>query len=112
MRGVGHDRHVERVRADRDQIRALAGCKRTNLVAHPHGARALDGAELECLARRQLEFALGLGVLAVARKLEHSEQVRGSDQRRGVDRDTERNALGQHLADLRIAVADAQFRAG
>src|SRR5262249_31304641 len=54
----------------------------------------------------------GLGVLAVARKLEHREQVRAADQRRGVDRDAERNALGQHLASLRIAIADAQFRAG
>src|SRR5215831_8797778 len=35
MRGVGHDRHVERIRADRDQVRALAGRERTNLVAQP-----------------------------------------------------------------------------
>src|SRR5215475_6732242 len=68
--------------------------------------------ELERLARRHLELALGLGVLAVARELEHGEQVRAPDQRRGVDRDAERNTLGQHLTGLRIAIADEQFRAG
>src|SRR5262249_28767424 len=53
--------------------------------------------------------ALRAGILnsLSARKFEHGEQVRASDQRRGIDRDAEGNALGQHLAGLRIAVADA-----
>src|SRR5262249_13452653 len=61
---------------DRDQIRPLTGLERADPVVHPHRARTLDSAELERLVRRHLELALGLGILAVARKLQHGESFR------------------------------------
>ena len=79
MSGIGKASHVEGTRRHRDDIGALAGFQRPDLLVDPHRAGTFNGAEFEHAAGGELEFVERAGVLRIAHIAHYAEQAGAAD---------------------------------